>query len=217
MVTERLGNIVKIRSEAHSTGLLKWYFIWARVEVRPSPNYPRGESLGGLVAMGIGVERIPTLIMVCNCPVVKNWKHCTTSAFLFYILLCSKIHKSKNASSGRGQGKQPMFPNTATAVCASSFEMLSAWFLSLSVCRQVNWGVKFPLTKPRPANFPGRFNKASGAEGAAGFATVTAISKLWMEHCADYIDPETDHQGCCSLTFLLAACPGSSIHVKSEM
>lgn len=61
------------------------------------------------------------------------------------------------------------------------------------------------------------FNKASGTDQTVKLATVTAIYKLWIEHCADYIDFETYHQGCYSLTFLLAVCHGSSIYVKSEM
>lgn len=76
---------------------------------------------------------------------------------------------------------------------------------------------KYLLTKVCPANFTGSFNKASGNDRAAKLAAVTAIYKLWIEHRADYIDFETYHQGCYSLTFLLAACHGSSIYVKSEM
>lgn len=152
-------------------------------------------------------------------------KHCMIFALFFY------LWRFPNSWSLRmplcGEGEITHVSKYATSVCTSALEMLSAGFLPLPrlLCRchvgsfwaETERQAEHPVSKLCPANFTGRFNKASGTDRTVKLATVTAISKLWIEHCADCIDLETDHQGRYALTFLLAVCHGSSISVQSEM
>lgn len=170
------------------------------------------------------------------CGINMNWwsrKQCTIITLFFYLLLLFKdswFMAFKNASLRRNKGV--LFPNMPLLFlpyllkcCQHVFLLfcglcccnMGSFWAETEWCASAKLQAEYLLTKLCPANFTGCFNKASGTDRTVKLATVTAIYKLWIEHCSDYIDFETYHQGWYSLTFLLAVCHRSSIYVKSEI
>lgn len=81
-----------------------------------------------------------------------------------------------------------MFPNMPLQCVLQLLKCCQQVFFLFRGCSAVvMWGVfwaeterqaEHPVSKLCPANFTGRFNKASGTDRTVKLATVTAISKL---------------------------------------
>lgn len=220
----------QIRGTQHRTPEMIFHLTERGGEVRPPPNYVRGESPREWVGNN-GNSRCkdtwPEGGVELSCGEKSKTLANTTKHLLSFLAFCFvwTFPNLKMPPWGGGRGNNQRFQTRHFCSCLIFWNVVSAFAVPpvAPLCLQARrfWSVccrwNSLWQSHGPANFPGMFNKASGAEGTVEFAAVTAIYKLWTEHAADDIDLETYHQGCCSLTFSLAARRGSSIRAKSEM